>query len=183
MYEAIETSLKGCIKLIPKVFEDNRGISIKIYHKDEYKKMGIKEDFVEDLIVVSNKDVLRGLHFQNPPYGQAKLIFCMKGKVMDVVLDIRKGSPSYGMYELFELSEENKHILYVPEGFAHGYISLQDETILMYKMSSLYMPAYESGIKWDSLGIPWMIKKPIISERDKSFISFKDFNSNFVYQD
>lgn len=182
MYQVNKTNLKGCLELVPKVFTDIRGTSVKPFHIDTFKELGLVCDFAEDLMVVSRKNVLRGLHFQNPPYAQAKLIYCMRGSILDVVLDIRKGSPTYGKYETFHLSGSNNHMLYIPEGLAHGYLTLEDQSIVMYKMSSVYKPEFESGIRWDSIGISWGADNPIISERDKKFITFDKLNSQFIYK-
>jgi len=181
MYSVIDTKLKGCLRLVPKIFEDNRGITFKPFHVDLYKELGIIESFNEDLIVISKKGVLRGLHYQNHPYAQAKLVFCIRGRILDAVIDIRSGSPTYGEYELFDLSGYNKHMLYIPEGFAHGYLTLEDQSIVMYKMSAIYKPELEGGIRWDSVGIPWGVENPIMSERDRKFVTFDAFKSSFIY--
>jgi dTDP-4-dehydrorhamnose 3,5-epimerase len=182
VFQTTDAKLQGCIKLIPKTIEDNRGISVKPFHLDSYKELKITESFDEDLIVTSKKDVLRGLHFQNPPYGQAKLVYCIKGEILDVVLDIRVGSSTYGKYELFDLSGHNNHMIYIPEGFAHGYLTLEDQSIVMYKMSSVYKPELEGGIRRDSIGIPWGIDNPIMSERDKKFLPFDELKSVFIFK-
>ncbi len=181
MFLTEDTGLKGCIRIIPKIFRDNRGISVKTFHADTFRDLCIPAEFAEDLIVTSGKNVLRGLHFQNPPYGQSKLVYCIRGRILDVVADIRKGSPTYGEYKLFELSDSNNWMLFIPEGFAHGYLTLEDQSIVMYKMSAAYNPACEDGIRWDSMGIPWGIDKPIVSERDRNFLPFDKFESRFEY--
>ncbi len=181
MYQVNKTTLDGCLRLEPNIFRDDRGISIKTFHIEDFNDYGINKNFVEDLIVVSNKNVLRGLHFQNPPFDQAKLVYCVKGRILDVVLDIRRGSPTYGNYEMFNINASNFSILYLKEGFAHGYLSLEEGTIVMYKMSSVYNKEFEGGIRWNSIDIPWGISDPIISERDKNFVAFNDFKSNFIY--
>lgn len=181
MYQINETTLDGCLRLEPKIFRDHRGTSIKTFHKDVLKECGVKNNFVEDLMVISYKNVLRGLHFQNPPFAQAKLVYCIKGGILDVVLDIRRDSPTYGKYQVFNMNALNFSMLYISEGFAHGYLSLEDDTIVMYKMSSVYKKELEGGIRWNSIDIPWGINKPIISERDENFVAFSDFKSNFSY--
>ncbi|MDU3336061.1 dTDP-4-dehydrorhamnose 3,5-epimerase [Paraclostridium bifermentans] len=175
MYKIIKTELVGCMQIIPNIFNDKRGKSLKTYHKTTFKKLGIVEDFKEDLIVTSNKGVLRGLHFQKKPYEQSKLVYCLKGSVLDVVLDIRKNSNTYGKYICINLSGDKGNMIYIPAGFAHGYLSLEDNSIVGYKMSQEYNPEYEDGIKWNSLDIPWNIENPIISDRDKVFKSFIDY--------
>lgn len=183
MYQINKTTLDGCLRLEPKIFRDHRGTSIKLFHIEDFRDCGINSNFVEDLIVVSNKNVLRGLHFQNPPFAQAKLVYCVKGSILDVVLDIRRDSPTYGNYEMFSIDASNFSMLYIKEGFAHGYLSLEDDTVVMYKMSSVYNKELEGGIRWNSIDIPWGISKPIISERDERFVAFNDFRSNFNYVD
>ncbi|WP_373600023.1 dTDP-4-dehydrorhamnose 3,5-epimerase [Paraclostridium bifermentans] len=175
MYNTINTELDGCVEIIPNVFKDKRGKSIKIYHNTTFKNLGITEEFKEDLIVTSNKGTLRGLHFQKKPYEQSKLIYCLKGSALDVILDIRKSSNTYGKYICINISANKGNMIYIPKGFAHGYLALEDDTIIGYKMSQEYNPEYEDGIKWDSLDIPWNIESPIISERDKLFKSFSDY--------
>ncbi|WP_296559016.1 dTDP-4-dehydrorhamnose 3,5-epimerase [uncultured Acetobacterium sp.] len=183
MYQVNKTALDGCLRLEPNIFRDHRGTSIKTFHIEDFRDYGINNNFVEDLIVVSNKNVLRGLHFQNPPFAQAKLVYCVKGSILDVVLDIRRDSPTYGNYEMFNIDASNFSILYIKEGFAHGYLALEVDTVVMYKMSSVYNKKLEGGIRWNSIDIPWGISKPIISERDESFVAFNDFRSNFNYVD
>lgn len=182
MYIVEETKLKGCFKIIPRRFSDHRGTSVKPFHMDEFIKLGLQYNFEEDLIVTSYKNVLRGMHFQNPPYAQGKLVYCIKGNIMDVVIDIRNGSSTYGKHEVFSLTGSNNNIIYIPEGFAHGYLSLDDDSIVMYKMLSVYKPEFESGIRWDSLGINWGFENPIISERDMNFVPFEKFDSKFIYR-
>lgn len=176
MYKIINTKLEGCIELIPSMYEDKRGSSIKPYHKSTFEKLGINIEFKEDLVVVSKKGTIRGLHFQMFPFGQSKLVYCINGKIKDVILDIRKSSKTYGQYEVIELSSKKNNMIYIPEGFAHGYLSLEDKSIVMYKMSSEYNPKFESGIRWDSLGICWGEDNAILSERDSKFMSFSEFD-------
>lgn len=179
MYQVNKTMLDGCLELIPKVFTDHRGVSIKPFHMDSFIKLEIEHNFNEDLMVNSHKDVLRGLHLQNPPFQQAKLICCVKGSIFDVAVDVRKNSSTYGQYACFYIDSIKHNIIYIPIGFAHGYLVLEDDTTVVYKMSSVYSPGYESGIKWDSLDIPWPVKKPILSKKDNSLPDFKDFVSMF----
>lgn len=124
------------------------------------------------------------MHFQSPPFGQAKLVYCIKGRIKDVVLDIRQGSPTYGQYEVIELTGEKKNMLYIPEGFAHGYIALEDESIMFYKMSNEYNKEAEDGIRWDSFGMDWGYDNDsiILSDRDKQFQTFDTFISPFIYR-
>ncbi|PHV71369.1 dTDP-4-dehydrorhamnose 3,5-epimerase [Sporanaerobium hydrogeniformans] len=182
IYTIHNTRLPGCKEIICNGFYDNRGISIKYFHKSTFHLLDIKEEFFEDLMVTSKKGVIRGMHFQNPPFGQAKLVYCIKGRIKDVILDIREGSPTYGRYDTIELTEEKRNMLYIPEGFAHGYMALEEDSIIFYKMSNEYNKDYEGGIRWDSFGMNWGNEKFILSERDQSFKKLCQFNSPFVYK-
>lgn len=167
MYTIIETRINGCIEIIPRIFQDHRGITVKPFHQPTFKQLGLPEMFHEELTVKSYKHVIRGLHFQKPPFEQAKLITCLKGSILDVGVDLRAESKTYGEFVCLYLDEEKHNMAYIPEGFAHGYCVLSEEAIVNYKMSSVYAPQYEDGIRWDSLDIPWGVEHPIISEKDK----------------
>lgn len=171
------TALEGCLEIIPDVFTDHRGISIKPYNTEMLGNIGITHGFSEDLMVTSRKGVIRGLHFQNPPYEQAKLVWCIKGSIFDVAVDIRKDSPTFGMYTYFYLTAEKHNIAYIPIGFAHGYQVLKHDTTVYYKMSSVYAPNYEGGIRFDSLNIPWPLGNPVLSEKDLNLKPFGSSNS------
>lgn len=179
--EFIETPLDGLVRIKPKVFEDERGYFFEAYNKKKFEEAGLHYDFVQDNQSLSQKNILRGLHFQNPPHAQAKLVQVIKGAVLDVAVDIRKNSPTYGRNFSLELSETNKNMLLIPEGFAHGFVSLTDNTIFSYKCSALYHKASEVAIRWDDpeLNIQWGIKDPVVSEKDKKAVLFKDFHSKF----
>lgn len=179
MYHVNKTKLDGCLELIPKIFNDHRGESVKPYHVDTFRNLGLEYNYGEDLMVTSFKGVLRGLHFQKPPFQQVKLIYCVRGSVVDVAVDIRKDSATFGQYVFFYLDGIRRNLAYIPAGFAHGYLVLEDNTTVIYKMSSVYSPEHEDGIRWDSLGINWPIDNPTISEKDKSLSVFKDFISSF----
>lgn len=178
-FEKFEIS--GPLLISPNVFEDSRGYFFESYSKQKYQDAGISDDFVQSNQSLSQKNVLRGLHFQSPPYAQSKLVRVIKGSVLDVALDIRKSSPTYGKHISVILSEENKKILYVPEGFAHGFLTLTDNTIFSYKCGNYYNKESESGIMWNDpdLNIDWGIENPIISEKDKLNINFCNFKSPF----
>ncbi len=177
----LDTGLHGLIHLIPKVFEDARGYFLETYNKETYYNLGIYETFIQDNISKSEKNVLRGLHFQNPPNAQGKLVSVIYGSVLDVAVDIRKNSATYGKYYIAELSENNKHILWIPPGFAHGFLTLQDNTIFSYKCTSLFNKSAEDSILWNDpdLNINWGISNPKLSEKDKTAQTFKGFHSKF----
>ena len=175
----IKTKLDGLVVLKPTVFKDNRGYFMESYNQKNINKLLGNVNFVQDNESESSRGVLRGLHFQKPPYTQAKLVRCLKGSVLDVVLDLRKNSKTYGIFETIVLSSENKEQLFVPKGFAHGFIVLSESAILSYKVDNYYNPESESGIIWNDpdLNIDWRINKKeiIVSEKDKSLPTFNEF--------
>jgi len=177
----IETSLKGLLIIEPQVFKDERGYFYESYNQEKFLKVGVRDVFVQDNQSLSQKNVVRGLHFQHPPYAQAKLVRVIKGSVYDVVVDIRKDSPTYGQSFGIELTEENFLMLYVPIGFAHGFATLQDNTIFAYKCSAFYNKASEDTILWNdpTLNIDWKVQNPILSEKDKQGKLFQHFQSPF----
>ncbi len=165
----------------PKVFEDERGYFFESYSKSVFEKQGIDVEFVQDNQSLSQKGVLRGLHFQNPPFAQGKLVRAIKGAIFDVAVDLRKLSPTYGYHFDIELNEKNKTMLWIPPGFAHGFLTLEDNTIFSYKCSNIYNKASEDSILWNdpTLSINWDVNNPILSEKDKTGQLFKDFKSMF----
>jgi dTDP-4-dehydrorhamnose 3,5-epimerase len=177
----IETPLKGLYVIEPKVFKDERGYFYESYNQKIFQNAGITDIFVQDNQSLSQKNVVRGLHFQSPPFAQAKLVRVIKGAVLDVVVDIRKNSPTYGKHYAVELTEENFLMLYIPVGFAHGFATLEDNTIFAYKCSNFYNKESEDTILWNDpdLNINWNFKNPILSEKDKNGKLFRDFISPF----
>lgn len=181
--EIVKTKIPGLLIIKPDVFEDDRGYFFESYNRDKFVDAGIDNIFVQDNESKSQKGVLRGLHFQNPPYNQGKLVRVMKGAVIDVALDIRKNSPTYGQWDSIELSESNKMMYWIPPGMAHGFVTLKDETVFFYKCTNFYNKASEGSIRWNDpdLNIDWGISEPIISEKDKIAPFFKDFKSRFEF--
>lgn len=180
--EVIEEPLPGLKLLRPRVFEDSRGYFFESYSETVFEQLGINDLFVQDNESLSaRKGVLRGLHFQNPPFAQAKLVRVIKGSVLDVVVDIRRNSPQYGKHFAVELNERNKQILYIPTGFAHGFVTLEENSIFSYKCSMPYHPASEQTIAWNDpeLNINWEVESPILSEKDKKGLLFSSFKSLF----
>lgn len=179
--EATETLIKGLLLIQPKVFQDDRGYFYEPYNKKVFAGIGINDEFMQDNQSLSQKGVVRGLHFQKPPHAQSKLIRVLQGSVWDVAVDIRKNSPTYGQYYGVELSEKNKTILYIPEGFAHGFVTLEDNTIFLYKCSRFYNKESEDSIFWNDpdIKIPWNISNPILSEKDKNATLLRNFKSPF----
>ena len=177
-----ETNLAGLLLIEPKVFEDSRGYFLESYNSETFKNSGIDTIFVQDNQSFSSKGTLRGLHFQNVPYAQVKLVRVITGSIIDVAVDVRKGSKTYGEYYSVKLSGENKKTLYIPDGFAHGFLTLEDNTIVQYKCSNVYNKESEGGIMWNDpdININWgLMDEPIISDKDKNNILFKDLNSKF----
>lgn len=175
----VDEPLPGVKVLKPFIFEDARGCFVKTYHEEQFQKHGISLTLQEEFYSTSSRNVLRGMHFQQPPHAHQKIIYCMKGKVLDVLLDIRKDSPTYGKSIGIDLSEQNRHILFVPIGLAHGFLSLEDHSTLVYKTDSLHNQQSDAGILWDSFGYPWPSGAKQISERDTKHPEFGIFESLF----
>jgi len=179
--EFINTPIKDLFIIQPKVFEDERGHFFESYTQKSFEEKNISANFIQDNQSLSQKGVLRGLHFQAPPFTQGKLVRVLKGAVLDVALDIRKKSPTYGNHFSIELNEKNKTMLWVPEGFAHGFSTLEDNTIFLYKCTKYYNKNSEGCILWNDtmLRVDWKISNPTLSEKDKLGTKFNDFISPF----
>lgn len=177
--ETIKTTIEGCYIVQPRVFQDHRGKFVKPFHYEDLKKAGIDLEITEEYYSVSRKNVLRGLHFQTPPKSTAKLVTCVKGQIFDAVVDLRKQSNTYGKVFSIELSEENNRLLYIPEGLAHGFCSLDDHSLMLYMCSEMYAPDNDTGIHWKSAGIEWPIKNPVVSDKDEQLVPLKKFTNPF----
>ncbi|WP_299107760.1 dTDP-4-dehydrorhamnose 3,5-epimerase [uncultured Tenacibaculum sp.] len=181
----IKTKIPEVIVIEPRVFNDDRGYFFESFNQQEFEKNIGEVQFVQDNESKSVKGVLRGLHFQKPPYAQAKLVRCIQGKVLDVIVDVRKNSPTYGEHITIELSEENKKQVFVPRGCAHGYAVLSEEAIFAYKVDNYYAPEFDSGIIWNDrlLRIDWQtnIEEVILSEKDKALEAFEALETPFIY--
>ena len=179
--EIIHTPLEGLLIIKPDVFEDERGYFFESFNLEKFLKAGIDLKFVQDNESMSKKGVLRGLHFQSPPFAQGKLVRVMRGSVLDVAVDIRKDSPTYGKWESVVLSGKNKWMYLIPAGFAHGFVTLEDDTIFFYKCTNVYNKASEGSILWNDpvLNIDWEINDPVISDKDKISPVFKGVVSPF----
>jgi len=180
----IETKISDLIIIEPTVFGDARGYFLESYNQKKFEEIVGKTSFLQDNESKSYNGVLRGLHFQKPPFEQAKLVRCIEGKVMDVALDIRKGSPTYGKYIAIELSGENKRQLFVPRGFAHGFVVLSDSATFAYKVDNIYAPDHDAGIRWNDkeLNIQWGLEdsEVMVSEKDAELPLFSKFESPFT---
>jgi dTDP-4-dehydrorhamnose 3,5-epimerase len=181
----IKTAIADVYVLEPSVFEDERGSFSESFNLQKFEENIGPIKFIQDNESKSSKGVLRGLHFQKPPFNQAKLVRCLEGRVLDVSVDIRKGSPTYGKHVAVELSGENKKQIFVPRGFAHGFVVLSESAVFAYKVDNRYAPEYDAGIRFDdeALQIDWRLPQEEVqlSEKDKNLPSFKDLDSPFKF--
>ena len=180
----IETGIKNLVIIEPRIFKDSRGFFMESYNYNTFKELGIDNVFVQDNISKSSKGVLRGLHFQKDEYAQAKLVYVLRGAVLDITVDLRETSETFGKYVAVELNDKNKRMFFIPRGFAHGFLTLEDDTEFIYKCDNFYNPKSEVGIIWNDtdLNIDWNLDKYnikeeelIISEKDKKNITFKGY--------
>lgn len=174
-----ETSIEGLIEIIPTVLHDDRGWFLESYNKDKFENLGLDINFAQDNLSFSKAGVLRGLHFQNSPFEQGKLVKVIEGKVLDVAVDLRPDSPTFGHHESVVLTAEQQNMFFIPEGFAHGFVALSD-AYLFYKCTKTYNGKFDSGILFNDseLGIDWSIESPILSEKDKNLQSFQSYKSS-----
>ena len=172
--QIIKKSLEGLVEIIPTVYSDERGVFFETFNRAIFEANGLPTEFVQDNQSFSKKGVVRGLHFQREPFAQGKLVRVIMGRVVDVAVDIRPDSPTFGQYETIELDAIRQNMFYVPEGFAHGFVALED-SIFCYKCTNLYHKASEGGIVWNDadLKIDWQIKNPIVSGKDQQLLAFK----------
>lgn len=180
----IEMEIEGVYLIEPQVFGDHRGYFMETYSRDKFSQMGINNIFVQDnQSFTAKKGTLRGIHFQNNPMAQAKLVRVTKGAVLDVVVDLRKGSPTYKKWITVELSAENKKMLFIPRGFGHGFLTLTDDVEFCYKVDNLYSKECDRGVRFDdpSIGIHWGISDPILSQKDKQAPALEESDCNFIY--
>lgn len=175
-FEFKRLEIPDVILIKPKVFEDERGFFMETYKKPDFEKAGIKGEFVQDNHSKSKHGVLRGLHFQKDPYVQAKIVRCIRGVIYDVAVDLRKNSPTFGKYVGVILSEYNKYQLYIPKGFAHGFVVLSDVGEVVYKVDNVYAPDYEGGLIWNDpdVNIQWPIEDPIVSPKDQKWPTLRE---------
>lgn len=182
MFELIPTSIPGCTEIRPRIHRDARGRFVKVFHRQAFAAAGLNTEYPEEFYSVSCRGVIRGLHFQLPPMDHIKLVYCVAGEVQDAVLDLRQGSPAYGRYALIELSADVGNMVYIPRGLAHGFCTLSETATLVYKISSVYSPTHDCGVRWNSAGIPWAATEPVLSERDCTHPPFWTFRSPFDYE-
>ena len=179
-----QTSLADVIRIVPRTFGDDRGFFVETYKRSEFAAAGIHDVFVQDNHSRSSARVVRGLHYQREPSAQSKLVRVVRGVVFDVAVDIRRGSPTFGRWVGVELSEDNKEMLYVPRGFAHGFAVLSGAAEVVYKVSCEYDAAADAGIAWDDpdVGVVWPIADPVLSEKDRRLPRLRDVAGDFVYR-
>jgi dTDP-4-dehydrorhamnose 3,5-epimerase len=180
--EIVKTKLSNVFIVEPNIFSDDRGDFVKIFNNEIFQKQNFDANFKESYYSASKKNVIRGMHFQNPPADHAKLVYVTRGKILDVVLDIRVGSPTFGQFTTAELSAKNHKAIYISSGFAHGFLSLQNDSYVIYLQTSIYSPENDGGININSFGMKWGVKNPIVSKRDQNFPNFSDFKSPFIYK-
>jgi dTDP-4-dehydrorhamnose 3,5-epimerase len=176
-----KTEITDLIIITPDVYKDDRGMFLETFHADLFEKNGLPTHFPQDNRSISKKHVLRGLHFQKPPYAQGKLVSVVHGAALDVAVDLRKNSPTYGKWKSVLLSAENKMFFWIPEGFAHGFVALEENTVFQYKCTNIYHRESEGSIVWNDpdLNIDWGVANPILSEKDAAAPLFKDFISEW----
>lgn len=174
-----KTDLSGVFIIEHDVHKDARGAFVKTFHKEEFSKMGLECDFRESYYTRSKEDVIRGMHFQVPPHDHAKLVTIIHGTVADVILDLRRSSPTRGHHIAVELSRENRKSIYIPRGCAHGFSVLGESAIVYYMATSEHAPTHDKGVRFDSFGYDWKVGQPIVSERDMKFPTLEDFTEYF----
>lgn len=178
-----ELDIPGVILIEPKRFEDSRGFFMELYRHSDFYRHGIREYFVQDNSSRSARGVLRGLHYQKTPHAQGKLVHCARGEIFDVAVDIRNGSPTYLRWVGVTLSDGNNRLLYIPPGFAHGFVVLSESADVTYKCTAEYSPADDRGIIWNDpdIGIEWPVRTPLLSEKDSRLPLIRDADNTFVY--
>lgn len=182
MISISETVIPGCFILKPKVHKDKRGSLVKIFNSKVFKNLNLETNFLEEYFSFSIKNTLRGLHFQSPPHEHVKVVSCVQGEVLDVLIDLRKGSPSFNKVIDLIISDYNNNIIYIPKGVAHGFFVLSENAILLYNTTTSYNVYADKGIKWSSIPFKWPNNCPIISERDQNLVELNKFVSPFEFK-
>jgi len=177
-----ETFIPGCFELRPIILKDSRGRFVKTFDENLFAEKGLETNYKEEYYSVSKRGVLRGLHFQLPPKDLAKLVYCVSGEVFDVVVDLRVNSPTYGSFKSFILNADQGCMVYIPRGLAHGFYTISQEAVMLYRVTALYSPEHDAGILWNSVNIPWPDDNPMTSERDNEFVPLSEFSSPFLFK-
>lgn len=180
MFTKVETPLPGLVLLRPRLFQDQRGVFIKTFHAATFRDLGLTFEPREEFYSISAQGVLRGMHFQVPPAAHAKLVYCTAGRVTDVVLDLRRSSPTYGRWHACELDAATRELLFIPPGFAHGFVAREAAATMVYLTTAEHSPTHDKGIRWDSFGYDWGMSNPILSARDAAFPTLAEFQSPFA---
>src|SRR5882724_10206073 len=176
-FNVVATDFPGLLLLRPRIFQDRRGLFVKTFRADQFRELGISFEPREEFYSTSAKGVLRGMHFQLPPAAHSKLVYCLGGRVLDVMLDMRRSSPSFGRAFSCELDAVRRELVFIPAGFAHGFLALEDNSLMVYKTDVVHTPACDSGIAWNSFGFEWPVTSPVMSDRDSRFTAWRDFSS------
>ena len=178
-FTLIPTGFPGLCVLQPRHFKDQRGTFVKTYHQGLFADLGIHFTPREEFYSISRRGVLRGMHFQLPPAAHSKLVYCARGRVLDVVVDLRRGSPGFQQTFSRELSGAAPELVFIPIGFAHGFLSLEDDSMMVYQTDVVHTPECDAGVAWDSIGFTWPVSQPVLSERDRAFPALQGFTSPF----
>lgn len=182
MFERVESKIPGCFEVIFRKLKDNRGTFTKTYHEDFFTQIQAEFKVKEEYFTVSSKGVFRGLHFQNPPKALNKIVFCVSGKVTDYIVDLRRGSPTYGDWISFELDGDQPKAIFAPIGVAHGFFVHSNEAVMQYKVSEQYDSSTDTGISFSTFSFANELQNAVISDRDLTFVSLNDFKSPFVFK-
>jgi dTDP-4-dehydrorhamnose 3,5-epimerase len=177
-----ETPIPGAFLIRPTVVQDDRGNFVKVFHQPTFRDRGLEFQAEENYYSTSRRGVIRGMHFQTPPAAHEKLVYCIGGRVLDVILDLRKGSPATNQFFSTELSGENRHTLFLPAGVAHGFLALDEQSIVVYAVTAAHHPRCDAGIRWDSFGMQWPVTQPIVSPRDAALPPLREFVTPFVHR-
>lgn len=180
MFTKVETTLPGLVLLRPRIFQDQRGTFIKTFHAAAFRNLGLSFEPREEFYSISAPGVLRGMHFQVPPADHTKLVYCASGRVTDVVLDLRRSSTTFGRWHAFELNAMTPELLFIPSGFAHGFVARETAATMVYLTTVEHSPDHDKGIRWDSFGYDWGINNPTLSARDATFPALTEFQSPFA---
>ena len=179
MFKLSESFFTGCFYVQPSILEDSRGSFVKIFHHEAFGRYGLNTNWQEEYYSTSKQGVLRGMHFQRPPHDHAKLVYCSLGEVMDVVVDLRKDSSTFGLAATFLISASKANMVYIPKGMAHGFYVISHAVTMHYMVETAYAPEFDSGILWSSVGVEWPVDNPLLSMRDRAFSPLNKFQTPF----
>ena len=177
--EISPTELPGLCVIHPRIFEDARGSFVKTFHAPTFQAAGLRFEPREEFFSLSRRHVIRGMHFQLPPHTQARLVACLAGRILDVVVDLRQRQPTFRRVFSRELTATGREMVFIPEGFAHGFLTLEENTLVYYVANQPHSPSHDAGIAYNSFGFDWLVKNPILSERDQKFPALREFQSPF----